>query len=324
MQAIRPDQSGRLQFVDVPAPAPGPREVLVRVQATALNRADLLQRQGKYPPPPGVTDILGLEMAGEVVEAGEQVRACRVGDRVCALLPGGGYAEYATVHEDMLLPVPEGMSLAEAAAIPEAFLTAFQALQWLGRLASGERVLIHAGASGVGTAAIQLARWAGAEPLITASAPKHEGCLELGAALAIDYRTENFCEAVLAYTQGEGVEMVLDFIGAPYWTDNLNCLRTDGRLVLLAFMGGRKAEGLDLGLLLRKRLHLMGSTLRARSPDYKIELTRAFRAWAWKGFGSGQLRPVVDSILEWEKAAEAHAYMEANKNQGKIVLEICR
>jgi len=324
MQAIRPNGRGQLEWEEVDTPGPGPEEVLVRVHATALNRADLLQRKGKYPPPPGVTDILGLEMAGEVVEAGERVRAAKAGDRVCALLPGGGYAEYATVREEMLLPVPEKMSLPQAAAIPEAFLTAFQALQWLARLGRGERTLIHAGASGVGTAAIQLARWAGAEPLVTASAPKHGLCLQLGAALAIDYQTEDFAEAVAAFTGEEGVDVVLDFIGAPYWERNLRCLRTDGRLVLLAYMGGRKADGLDLSLLLRQRLHLMGSTLRARSPAYKSELTQAFRNWAWRGFESGQLHPVVDSVFEWEKAAEAHAYMEANKNQGKIVLEVCR
>ncbi len=322
MKAIRPDARGQLQWVEMDMPRPGPEEVLIQVHATALNRADLLQRQGKYPPPPGVTEVLGLEVAGEVAALGSGATAVRTGDRVCGLLAGGGYAEYALIHQHMLLPVPEELTLPEAAAIPEAFLTAFQALQWLARLSEGERALIHAGASGVGTAAIQLARWAGAVPIVTASAPKHELCRQLGAALTVDYKTEDFQQAVMAFTREEGVDVVLDFIGAPYWQSNIDCLRTDGRLVLLAFMGGRQTEGMDLSQLLRKRLHLMGSTLRARTLNYKIELTRAFRAWAWSGFSTGRLRPVVDSVFPWTEADDAHAYMKANRNQGKIVLQI--
>lgn len=313
----------QLQLGEWPKPAPRDNEILVKVAATALNRADILQREGNYPPPRGESPILGLEMAGTVVEAGTAVSRWKKGDRVCGLLAGGGYAAYAVIHEEMAMPVPESMSFEEAAAIPEVFLTAFQALQWLAALKEEEWVLIHAGASGVGTAAIQLAREMGAaQILVTASAGKHDICRRLGATHAIDYKAVNFKKAVLDFSDDRGVDVVIDFIGAPYLEQNLSVLRTDGRMVLLALMGGVKPGSFNMAPILRKRLQITGSTLRARSLDYKIRLTEDFRDFAWPRFGRGDLQPVVDKVFDWTEVGEAHRYMEANRNKGKIVLNI--
>ncbi len=304
-------------------PVPQPHEILVKVAATAVNRADILQREGKYPPPQGASPILGLEMSGEVVATGSAVRKWKQGDLVFGLLPGGGYAEFAVIHEDMALPVPEHFSLTEAAAIPEVFLTAYQALQWLAHLQSGEQVLIHAGASGVGTAAIQLARQLEASQIIvTASASKHQICLDLGADQAIDYKSVDFQEAVLQHTDGQGVDVILDFIAAPYFVKNIQSLRRDGRLVLLASLGGGKIKDFDLRLLLQKRLQVIGSTLRARALDYQIQLTRDFSQFAMPLFSNGRLKPVIDRIFAWHEVREAHRYMESNQNAGKIVLAL--
>lgn len=325
MQAILFDQPGtadQLYLGDFPQPEPEPGEILVKVAATALNRADIMQREGNYPPPPGASPVLGLEMAGTVTALGEGVSRWQIGDRVCGLLAGGGYAECAVIHQDLALSLPQDMSFTTAAAIPEVFLTAFQALHLLAQVQPGERVLIHAGASGVGTAAIQLARKMGAEVLVTASAPKHEQCLDLGAEKAIDYQTEDFAAVVGEYTDGRGVDVIIDFIGAPYLSSNIDALAVDGRLVLLAFMGGAKADGVSLAKVLLKRLHIMGSTLRARSLDYKTALTRAFRDFAWSDLQEGTIAPVIDSTYDWQQVQDAHRRMEANANVGKIVLRI--
>lgn len=326
MKAILFDQAGEadvLYLGDYPTPQPGPRELLVNVHATALNRADLLQRRGHYPPPPGESPILGLEMAGTVVGVGAEVKSFEPGAPVCALLGGGGYAQYAVIDEGMALRLPEGLSFSKAAAVPEAFLTAYQAIHWLGKLSAGESILIHAGASGVGTAAIQLARQAGAaRVLVTASAGKHDHCLRLGATAAIDYQARNFAEAVQELTDGQGVDVIIDFIGADYLAANLECLSEDGRLVMLAFLGSPKIKDLDLSPILRKRLQISGSTLRNRDLDYKKQLTADFRTRYWPLFGNGMLQSVVDSIYDWEDIAAAHRYMEANANQGKIVVTI--
>ena len=305
-----------------PKPHPGPQEVLVKVEATALNRADILQREGKYPPPEGESTIMGLEMAGTVESMGQRVTKWKPGDAVCGLLAGGGYAEYAVIHEDMALPVPKGLSFTEAAGLPEVFLTAFQALRWLARLQEGERILIHAGASGVGTAAIQLANTMGAHAVVTASAAKHAICKELGAVHAIDYTNQDFEAAVMEYTHEKGVDVVVDFIGGPYFQRNLNVLAMEGRLVMLAFLGGVYAEPLNLGPILRKRLQVMGSTLRARSLDYKIRLSQDLYRYAWPLFEQGKLRPVIDTIFDWKEASKAHQYMEDNRNQGKVILKV--
>lgn len=303
-------------------PLPMPYELLVRVHATALNRADTLQRQGKYPPPKGASKLLGLEIAGEVVEAGLSCTRFKKGDKVFGLLPGGGYAEYAVIHEDMALPVPENLTMEEAAALPEVFLTAYQALVWLGKLQAGERVLVHAGASGVGTAAIQLARALQAEVLVTASEQKLQACLDLGAHKAINYKEVSFEDEVLAYTNSEGVDVIVDFIAGPYFKSNVECLRLDGRLALLASLGGGKVDEFDLRKVLAKRLHIMGSTLRSRSRDYQVQLTKEMWAFAHPHFGSGKIKPVIDSVFDWQEVAEAHRYMEQNKNIGKIVLRV--
>lgn len=325
MKAIIVRQPGgpdQLSLGEWEKPVPGQKEILVKVAATALNRADTLQRRGMYPPPPSASPILGLEMAGTVAALGPGCTRWKVGDAVCGLLAGGGYAEYTTIHEELAMPVPNGFSMEEAAAMPEVFLTAFQALYWLAKLKKGERILIHAGASGVGTAAIQLARKIGAEILVTASAPKHAVCRKLGATLAIDYKSQPFEEAVISFTSGEGVDVIIDFIAAPYLQPNLNCLRTDGRLVILALMGGIKVENLNMLPILRNRLHIMGSTLRARSLEYKIRLTRDMMDFVFEDFEKGSIKPVIDRVFDWKEVAEAHAYMEANKNTGKIVLRI--
>ncbi|MEL6862975.1 MAG: NAD(P)H-quinone oxidoreductase [Bacteroidota bacterium] len=325
MKAIlvkEPGGAEALMFGTWETPAPRENEVLVRVQATALNRADLLQRKGKYPPPPGVSSILGLEMAGVVEEVGTGVTKWRKGDKVCGLLSGGGYAEYALIHEDLALPIPQQFSMEEAAAIPEVFLTAYQALKWLSKLQPKERILIHAGASGVGTAAIQLARFMGAEVIVTASASKHARCMELGAALAIDYQSQEFYQKVMEYTDKKGVDVIIDFIAAPYFDANIRSLATDGRLIILALMGGVQLERFHLGPILRKRLHIIGSTLRTRDLSYKIALSQDLKSFAWPLFENGQIKPIIDSVFDWTEVANAHRYMEANRNKGKIVLRI--
>ena len=256
MQAVLVDAPGgpeHLRLGEHPRPIPAAGELLVRVRATALNRADLMQREGKYPPPEGATPILGLEMAGTVEAVGADVPAWKEGDRVCALLDGGGYAECVAIPHPMAMPVPDGLSLEEAAAIPEVFLTAFQALHWIGQMEAGDNALIHAGASGVGTAAIQLVRAAGGRPMVTASGGKLHRCRALGADVAIDYRQEDFAERVLEATGGHGADVILDFIGAPYFEQNIKTLALDGRLVLLAMLGGSRLDGLDLRKLFKKR-----------------------------------------------------------------------
>ena len=317
-----PGAAENLVIGEFEKPEPKPHEILVKVAATALNRADILQREGKYPPPKGASPILGLEMSGEVVALGKSVTKWKAGDQVFGLLPGGGYAEYAVIHQDMAMPLPANVSLTAAAAIPEVFLTAYQALFWLGKLQKGEMVLIHAGGSGVGTAAIQLAKAYEASVIITASAGKHQICLDLGADEAIDYQTQDFKEKVREYTDEKGVNVIVDFVAAPYFHQNIDSLATDGRLVLLATLGGGKVENFDLRKVLSKRLQIIGSTLRARSLEYQIALTEAFSAFAMPGFQQGEIKPIIDKVFDWKEVQEAHRYMEANKNTGKIVLKI--
>ncbi|MFK8005576.1 MAG: NAD(P)H-quinone oxidoreductase [Saprospiraceae bacterium] len=313
----------QLYLGEAKKPTPSSNEVLVKVKTTALNRADTLQRMGKYPPPPGASLIIGLEMAGVIEAVGIEVTDWKVGDRVCALLAGGGYAEFVTIHSQCLIPIPEGFDFEKATAIPEVFLTAYQAIFYLSKFKKGERILIHAGASGVGTAAIQLAKSLGArEIIVTASAGKHQICKDLGADFTIDYKTQNFEEEVSKITNGEGVDVIIDFLAAPYFQKNINSLNFDGRMVMLALMGGWKVEELILANILRKRLHIMGSTLRARTLDYKIGLTKDFSDYALAKFTTGELKPVIDSIFDWKEVADAHRLMESNGNSGKIVLRV--
>lgn len=326
MKAIITDKSGGpevLKMGDITRPVPGQDELLVQVKAAGINRADILQREGKYPVPPGSSEILGLEISGIVVEKGADCRHWEIGQKIFGLLSSGGYAEYAIIHRDMAMSIPGQLSFEEAAAVPEAFLTAYQSMVWIGRLAQNEAILIHAGASGVGTASIQLGREIGADVIATAgSDEKVKFCIKLGAHHAINYKASSFAEQVLIETRGNGVNLILDFIGEAYWKNNLAALATDGRLVILATMGGALIPNFDLRLLMKKRLSISGSTLRNRDLSYKIKLTQAFAEFAVPRFSGNRLRAVVDTVFPWEKVSEAHRHMEANKNMGKIVLAI--
>ena len=326
MKAITIKKSGGpevLQIKKVAQPVPGKDELLVQVKAAGINRADILQRRGKYPVPSGSSDILGLEISGIILEKGQECRRWKIGQKIFGLLGGGGYAEYACIHQDMAMPIPDHLSFEEAAAVPEAFLTAYQSIVWLGRLNQNETILIHAGASGVGTAAIQLAREIGADVMVTAGSDKKINyCMQLGANLAINYNSSNFDEQVLKETAGNGVDLILDFVGKSYWDQNMTVLAPDGRMVILATMGGSLIPNFDLRLFMRKRLTLSGSTLRNRDLSYKIRLTREFAEFALPRFSGNKLVAVVDKVFPWEKVSEAHCYMEENRNIGKIVLAV--
>ncbi|MDX2032348.1 MAG: NAD(P)H-quinone oxidoreductase [Blastocatellia bacterium] len=318
---VQAEQEGRpLIWQEAPTPGYAADEVLVNVSAAALNRADLLQRAGNYPPPPGASQILGLEVAGRIAAMGADVTGWQIGDRVCALLSGGGYAEQVNVPAAMLMPVPAGWSDAQAAAIPEAFFTAYLNLFLEAGLRSGETVLIHGGASGVGTAAIQLVRSAGGRALVTVgSEEKAARCRELGAELAINYKQEDFAERILAHTDGAGVDVILDSIGAAYFERNIRLLKLRGRLVFIASMGGSRTE-LNIPALMGRRLRLIGSVLRSRSLAEKIEIRERFMTHAWPSLLDGTLQPVIDSIHPIEQANDAHRRMAENRNIGKIIL----
>ncbi len=311
-----------LVWQHVPAPTHANNEVLVDVYAAALNRADLMQRAGSYPPPPGTSDVLGLEVAGCITAVGANVMDWNVGDRVCALLPGGGYAEQAVVPVSMLMPIPPDWSYEQAAAVPEVFLTAFVNLFMEANLQAGETLLIHGGASGVGTAAIQLAAKTGARVLVTAGTDeKVARCKELGAELAINYKMQDFAEAVKIHTAGAGVDVILDMVGAEYFARNLALLKQKGRIVFIAALSGTQTT-LNLGILLRRRLRLIGSVLRGRSLAEKEAIKEAFMARFWSLLEQGTIQPVIDSIFPIQQAEEAHNRMAANKNIGKIVLRV--
>ena len=336
----------QLQIVERPVPAPGPGELLVRVRATSVNRADLMQRQGRYPPPPGAGDVLGLEAAGEVVEIGPEVgpqagpeagpeahpeagsevgpeaAGWRPGDRVAALLSAGGYAQYATVAASTAMRVPEGMSWTEAGGLAEVFCTAYDNVLVRGRLRAGETLLVNGASSGVGTAAVQLAVRAGARVLGTASsAAKLAAAADLGAFAGIDYTTEDFVERVRTLTGGRGVDVILDMVGGPYLQRNLEALAPEGRLVVIGLQGGASAE-LPLLKVLQRRLTVTGSTMRARSVAGKAAVARGMATEVLPGFADGSLRVVVDRVFHLEEVADAHRAMEAGAHIGKIVLEV--
>jgi tumor protein p53-inducible protein 3 len=304
-------------------PKPKENEMLVRVRATAVNRADLLQRRGLYPVPAGVSPILGLEMAGVVEMVGSEVTEWKIGDRVFSLLPGGGYAEQVTIPAEMAMRIPDDFSFEQAAAIPEVFLTAYLNLFILGRLHPTETVLIHAGASGVGTAAIQLAREVGATSIVTAgSEEKLKACKALGANYGINYKSGPFLPEVQKLTEGKGVNLILDFVGALYFEQNITALTVDGRLILIGTMGGGKVDELNLSHLLLKRIQIIGSTLRSLPINRKIKLTSLFAGFAMPLFKNRKLQPVIDSVFELSQAEEAHQRMEKNLNTGKIILRV--
>ena len=311
-----------LRLTEVLDPVPTPNQLLVRVRATALNRADLLQRKGKYPQPPGESEILGLEIAGEVEGMGFAVRGFAPGDKVFALVGGGGYAERAVVDHRMAMRIPEGWSFTKAAAVPEVFFTAQEILFTLGNLNPKETVLIHAAAGGVGTAAIQLARETRARVLVTAgSKTKILNTLKLGAHSGCNYKEQDFASWVEEVTNGCGVDLILDPIGAPHWHQNLQCLREKGRLVLFGLMGGAKTN-VNLATLLTKRITILGTVLRSRPLEEKIAITHQFQKRWLPLLVAGAIYPVIDSSFPLELADQAHAYMEQNNNVGKIILEI--
>ena len=310
-----------LQVTDVPEPVPGSAEVLVDVVASALNRADLLQRMGLYPGPPMDPEVPGLEFAGRVVATGDGVTRWSAGDPVMGITAGGGHAERLVVHQDQAVRVPQGMDLAMAGALPEVFITAWDALVLQGGLSAGGTALVHAGASGVGTAAIQLCRMVGAEVLVTASAGKVDRCLSLGATRAVDYASEDWVAAVADHTAGRGVDVVLDVVGADYLDRNLDALAVGGTIVQVGVMGGGSAT-FGLGKMLFRRATLVGTTLRARSLDEKVSVSRAFEDRVVPGFEDGRLEVVVDRRYPLDDIAEAHAYMETNASVGKIALDV--
>lgn len=312
----------QLRIVDRPAPTPGPDEVLVAVRTTSVNGADLLQRRGGYPPPDGATDILGLEAAGEVAEVGGRVTSCAVGDRVCGLLPGGGYGEFVVLPARLALPLPDVVDWTQAGGLAEVYATAHDNMVTRGRLARGETVLIHGIASGVGTAATQLAVQAGARVIGTASTDtKRRAAEALGAVATIDYTAEDFVARVDELTEGRGVDVVLDVVGGPYLQRNLDVLALEGRLVVVSVIGGPQAE-LSLRQLMARRLTIMASTLRARSVDEKAAVSEALRREVLPGFADGSLRVVVDSVHDLEHVIDAHRALEDGDHVGKVIIRV--
>jgi len=308
-----------LRWTEVPDPEPGPGEVLVEIEASAVNRADVLQRQGKYPPPSGVTGIPGLECSGRIAALGSGVTGWRVGDEVCALLAGGGYAERAAVPAGQLLPVPKGVSVAEAAALPEAVCTVWSNVFSVGRLSPGEIFLVHGGGGGIGTTAIQLASSYGARVFTTAGRAKHETCRALGAERPIDYRTEDFVEVVRDATGGHGADVVLDVMGGEYLPRNVDVLATGGRLVVIGLQGGTRGE-LNLAALLTKRASVTATSLRARPAVEKAHIVADVLDHVWPLFQAGQMRPVIDRAVAMADADKAHRVIESGKHVGKILL----
>ena len=309
-----------LRLAEVPDPVPGQGEVLVDIAAAGVNRADLLQRQGAYPPPPGAPEYPGLECSGRISAVGPGVAGWQPGDEVCALLGGGGYAERVAVPAGQLLPVPAGVALTEAGALPEAACTVHSNVVTRAGLASGETLLVHGGASGIGTLAIQLGKALGARVACTAgSQEKLRRCRELGADLAVSYRDEDFVAAVDAFTGGRGADVILDIIGGSYLPRNVAALATGGRLVVIAVQGGPRGE-LDLGLLMRKRASVLASTLRARPLPEKNAIVSAVRDEVWPLVAAGRIRPVIDQVLPLAEAAAAHRRLEEGSHIGKIVL----
>ncbi len=305
-----------------PVPVPGDGEVLVRVAAAGVNRPDVMQRQGRYPPPPGASDLPGLEIAGEIAALGPKVAGLSIGDKVTALLPGGGYAEYALAAAPLCLPVPGGLSMVEAAAIPETFFTVWTNLFDRGRCKAGDTVLVHGGTSGIGTTAIQLAAAWGARVFATAgSDDKARACERLGAVRGINYRTEDFVEVIRAETQGKGVDVTLDIVAGTYVARNLEIAAVEGRVVTISTLGGSRAE-INIGLILTKRLTLTGSTLRSRTVAQKAEVADAVRKNIWPLLAAGRVRPVIHATFPLAQAAEAHRLMETSNHVGKIVLTV--
>lgn len=311
-----------LQLGEIPSPNPTETQVLVDVHATALNRADMIQRRGGYPPPPGDSEVLGLEIAGTVSAVGRAVKEVSKGDRVFGLVGGGGYAEQAVIDYRMAMPMPDEWTFEQAAAVPEVFFTASDNIFTQGGLSAGETILIHAGGSGVGTAGVQISHHAGAKVFVTAgTSEKIENCKALGAEAGINYKETDFVAEILRLTDGEGVDVVVDFIGATYLERNLSVLKTRGRLLQLGLISGSTTE-INLNIVMRNRLQLIGSVLRTRSIDEKIAVTQNFMDRWLPELARGEIRPIIDTVFPLAAASDAHKYMEANRNFGKIILKV--
>jgi NADPH2:quinone reductase len=326
MQYVRTNGAGDpgvLHIATGPVPALKPDELLIRVQAAGVNRPDVAQRQGSYPPPPGASPIMGLEVAGEVVAAGDYVKRWSVGDQVCALTNGGGYAEYCTAPAPQCLPWPNSYDAVRAAALPETSFTVWANLFQIGRLSSQETALIHGGTSGIGVTAIQFAREFGARVFATAgSDQKCAACLELGADAAINYRTQDFAAEVKTLTEGRGVDVVLDMVGGPYMARNVRCLGIDGRLVMIAFLQGSKVQDFDFVQVLTKRLTITGSTMRPRTTVQKGMIASELQRKVWPVLSAGRCPPVIHAVFPLAQAAEAHRLMESSAHIGKIMLSV--
>ncbi len=303
-----------------PVPEPAADEVLIAVRAAGVNRPDCIQREGKYAPPPGVTDIPGLEVAGEIAALGKDVAGWKAGDKVCALVAGGGYAEFVTAPALQCLPVPEGLDMVEAAALPETFFTVWSNVFERAGLKEGETFLVHGGSSGIGTTAIQVAAKLGARVITTAgSEEKCRACVELGAERAVNYKEEDFVEAAKAFTEGTGVDVILDMVGGDYLPRNIKALAPDGRHVSIAFLSGSKAE-INFMPVMLKRLTLTGSTLRPQTVERKGEIAQALRERIWPLIAAGEIKPVIHASFPLAEAAEAHELMESSRHIGKIML----
>jgi putative PIG3 family NAD(P)H quinone oxidoreductase len=319
VEISRPGGPDVLRAVERPVPRPGPGEVLIRVAAAGVNRPDIAQREGRYPPPPGASDLPGLEISGTVVEAGPRVDS-QVGGDVCALLAGGGYAQYAVAPVAQVLPVPARVSTLSAAGIPETFFTVWSNVMERGALKAGETFLVHGGASGIGTTAIQVARAFGARVFTTAgSAAKCAVCEQLGAERAVNYKADDFVEVVRQLTAGRGVDLILDMVGGDYIPRNLDALATDGRLVQIAFLRGSRVE-LNVATIMQRRLTVTGSTLRPRTVDEKGAIARALLERVWPLLADGHIRPIIDRTFTLARAADAHRYLEAGDHIGKVLL----
>lgn len=322
IEAASPGGPEVLRPARMAVPVPKADEVLIRVLAAGVNRPDVAQRQGAYPPPPGASPVIGLEVAGEVVAAGPEA-GLAVGTKVCALTNGGGYAEYCTAPAAQCLPWPRGYDAIRAAALPETYFTVWANLFGHGRLAAGETGLVHGGTSGIGVTALQLGAAFGARMLATAgSDAKVAACLRFGAAAAINYRTEDFAERVKALTEGRGVDVILDMVGAAYFPKNVRSLAMDGRLVLIAFLGGSKVEAMDLAPIMTRRLTVTGSTMRPRTTAQKGAIAAALREKVWPLLDAGKCGPVVEKVFPLAEAAAAHALMESSAHIGKIMLAV--
>jgi NADPH2:quinone reductase len=322
VEVVKPGGPEVLTPAERPTPSPKPNEILIKVAAAGVNRPDIMQRMGRYPVPPDASDLPGLEVAGEVVACGSAVKMWKTGDKVCALVHGGGYAEYCVTPEVQALPVPKGLSLAEAASLPETFFTVWSNVYDRGSLKPGETLLVQGGSSGIGVTAIQMAVAMGNRVFATAgSDEKCAACVKLGAEKAINYRTQDFAEQVKAATGGKGVDVILDMVGGDYVPKELQCLAEEGRLVFIAFLRGMKTE-MDIMEVMRKRLRISGSMLRPRPIEFKGAIAKSLRERIWPLIEAGKIKPVIYKTFPLAKASEAHALMETSTHVGKIVLTV--